>query len=136
MTAARRLTLNTIRVVLWCFFSLVVLSTLAAEGTALVFSPAEWQLGSLHGGDRVSVTVHVKNTTGGPVSLNVISSCDCLRAEPAELVIPARSSAGIKLSFHAAENYAGPIRMTYIIETDVKGADAIFYRVLGTVVKK
>jgi hypothetical protein len=125
-----------LRALAGCAFLLLVLSPACAEGPALSFSAPAWDLGTLYPGNRLYTTVRVTNTTNGKVSLNVIGTCDCLRAEPSELTIAARSRADIKLSFHAGESYVGPIRMTYIIETDVKGADAIFYKVQGTVIKK
>jgi hypothetical protein len=125
-----------VRAVAWCSFLLLVLSPAYPEGSALTFSPPEWQLGILRPGDRVSTTIRITNTTGSPVSLTVIGTCDCLYAVPSQFVIPARSREDIKLSFHAGENYVGPIRMTYIMETDLKDSAAIFYKVRGTVVKK
>jgi hypothetical protein len=117
-------------------FLVLFLSPVFSEGAAPAFSPQEWQFGTVVSGGRASATIHVANNSAAEISLSVISSCDCLRSEPSSLVIGPHAKGNLQLSFHAAEDYVGPIRMTYIIETDQKGSEPIYYRVRGNVVKK
>jgi hypothetical protein len=98
--------------------------------------PSEWQFGSIREGGWASSTIRVMNTTAGEVTLSVVSTCDCLRSDPEKLVIGSHETGDIRLSFHAAEDYVGPIKMTYIIETNVKDHEAIYFRVRGNVLKK
>jgi len=104
-----------------------------SEGSALAFSPAEWEFGTLAAGSRAFVTLHVSNQGTRDVTVSILPTCDCLSTGPSRQVIPAGGRADFKFSILAEDDESGEVRESYLIQTDLKGMDHFFYSVHGIV---
>jgi hypothetical protein len=106
---------------------------LFSEGAALVLSPGKWEFGSIPAGSRAFLTLHAANTGSRDITVTIIPTCDCLSTGPSKRVIPAGQKVEFRLSFLAEENEAGYVQESYIILTDLKELDHLYYQVHGFV---
>jgi hypothetical protein len=116
-----------------CVLAVSVAERGRADSPSIVFSPAEWDFGTLTAGSRAFLTLQVTNRGDRAVTVSVLPDCDCLSTGPSRRVIPAGSQAEFRFSFLAEEDESGEVRETYLIQTDLKGMDHLFYTVHGVV---
>jgi hypothetical protein len=102
------------------------------EGSVLSFVPSRWELGTLTAGSRAFVTLRVTNQGSRDVTVSVVPTCGCLSTGPSRQVVPARGAADFRFSF-LADDKAGEVRETYLVQTDLEGMDHFFYPVHGTI---
>ncbi len=104
-----------------------------AEGPVISFSPTEWDFGTLTAGSRAFVTLHVANQGDRQVTVSVLPMCDCLSTGPSRRVIPAGSEADFRFSFLAEDGERGEVHESYLVQTDLKGMDHLYFSVSGIV---
>ncbi len=114
--------------------AVVLPSPLFAEGFPLVLSPEKWEFGSIPAGSRAFLTLQVANTGSQAVTVTIIPTCDCLSTSASKKVIPPGARTEFRLSFLAEEDEAGYVQESYIMLTDLKALDHLYYRVHGFVI--
>ncbi len=119
--------------VLALLFAATMPQPASAEGPALIFSPAEWEFGTLVAGSRAFLTLQVTNQGSRDVTISILPTCGCLSTGPSRQVVPAGGRTDFKFSILAEDDESGEIRENYLIQTDLKGMDHFFYSVHGIV---
>ncbi len=104
-----------------------------AEGSLVVFSPPDWDFGTLVPGKRAFLTLHVANGSDRAITVSVLPTCDCLSTGPSRLTLPAGGGGDFRFSFLAEEGEGGKVQESYLIQTDLKGMEWQFYKVKGVV---
>ena len=93
----------------------------------------KWEFGSIPAGSRAFLTLQAVNTGSRDITVTIIPMCDCLSTGPSKRVIAAGAKAEFRLSFLAEEDEAGYVQESYIILTDLKALDHLYYQVHGFV---
>ena len=106
---------------------------LTAESPAIVFSPAQWDFGTIPAGTRAFLTVRVINRADHDVTVSLLPTCGCLSSGPSRGLIAAGSQAEFRFSFLAEDDERGEVRETFLVQTDLKALDHFYYQVHGTV---
>jgi hypothetical protein len=119
--------------VLALLFAVSTPQSVFPEGSALAFSPAEWEFGTLMAGSRAFVTLHVSNQGSRDITVSILPTCDCLSTGPSRQIVPAGGGADFRFSILAEDDESGEVRESYLIQTDLKGMDHFFYSVHGIV---
>lgn len=118
-----------------CFFFAVLLC-FPVKGIPLfadiLFSESAWDFGMIPADVPVFKTFSIENTGDVPVSVSLISSCECLFADPESLELFPQTTAGITLKFDPA-GYAGSFRNFIVIRTDSADMRKALFEVRGTI---
>jgi hypothetical protein len=104
-----------------------------AEGPGLVFSPQEWDFGSLTPGTRARLTLTVDNPGPRAVTVSILPTCDCLTVGPSRLTIAAGSQGEFQLTILAEEDEAGAVQETFLVQTNDPRRPWFYYPVHGAV---
>jgi len=131
MIAHRILRQTAVRFLLCCAAVLFIASAASAEERTLVFSPPDWDVGTVSVGARIDLTLVVRNTGATAVSVSLIPTCGCLSAAPSRLHVRPGANEKILLTFRPDAGPAGEIKESFLIQTDVKGQEWQYYWVHG-----
>ena len=101
-------------------------------GADIFFSSSEWAFGEVPDTKPVSYTVTVKNSGAEPVSLTLISTCECLTVEPATFDVGPGSSRDWTVTFDP-EGYSGEFQNPIIIRTDDPDLPKALFQVHGKI---
>lgn len=101
-------------------------------GADIFFSSSEWAFGEVPDTKPVSYTVTVENSGAEPVSLTLISTCECLTVEPATFDVGPGSRRDWTVTFDP-EGYSGEFRNPIIIRTDDPDLPKALFQVHGKI---
>jgi len=100
---------------------------------ALSLTPGSWDLGSIVSFDGVqNKTIDVFNNTNSEVTVNFISTCDCLTTDTQILILSPHESTSVLFSFDPIDE-TGSISKFMIIRTSEPGLPKALFEVFGEV---
>jgi cytochrome c biogenesis protein CcdA len=111
---------------------LAAIAAFAQSPSGLVFSPAQWDYGSLAQGERAFLTLVVSNPGTRPVTVTFIPTCSCLTVDPATRIIAADGRAAFSLTYDSTDD-SGITWRGYIVRSDAPGARDGQYLLHGVV---
>ena len=121
-----------IRRILALVLSFLPALAFAQSPTDLLFSPPQWDYGSLAQGEHASLTLTVANPAPTPVTVTFIPTCSCLTVDPATRVIAASGRATFSLTYDSTDD-TGITWRGYIVRSTAPGAKDGQYLLHGVV---
>jgi cytochrome c biogenesis protein CcdA len=117
----------------YLFWILIVLSAGPLFAADAVFTPSEWNFGSIKAGTIAEQKLTIENKNKIPLELTIMSTCDCLSPENASLSIKPNEKGTVTLKYDSKDD-SGAIKKMFIIRSNFKSLPKAFYKVHGTVI--
>ncbi len=100
---------------------------------ALILSPGNWDLGRITSNDGVqNIKIDLRNDTSAEVTINFISTCDCLISDTDTLNLSPDESSSVLFSFDPIDE-SGSVSKFIIIRTTQPGLPKALFEVFGDV---
>jgi len=114
-------------------FFVVLASAVPSLGSpALVFSPPQWNFGSILKGEKIQTVVTVKNTGETDAIVGLAPTCTCNTVTPPEQLLKAGSEGTFIITFDSSDD-TGITRKDFLIKTKPAGLAPLYYTSIGIV---
>ncbi len=98
----------------------------------ILFSSDGWDFGSVDRGEIIRNKLSIQNGDDTTVTIDIISTCDCLTVTPAAATIEPGQTVSFELLFDTTD-YSGEIQKHYIVRTSSPSLRKAFFPVTGTI---
>ncbi|MBN2534962.1 MAG: DUF1573 domain-containing protein [Spirochaetales bacterium] len=117
---------------LLCSLLLLCLSGTIFADEAIHFPDKEWNYGIIRQGEVLIKEILITNNSKKAITVKIIPTCDCMFSQPENISINPQDSGNVSLIFDTTD-YEGEVEKIYIIQTDMKGYERVFYYARGTI---
>ena len=111
---------------------LLFLLSRCSDITFAIF-PNEWNFGKISSEDTVGRNITIRNTGRKEAAFSIISTCNCLSAEPEYFELSAGEKIEISLNYNPSGN-AGYIESMFLLSINREVVEGYYFPVYGTVV--
>jgi cytochrome c biogenesis protein CcdA len=98
----------------------------------IIFSPPSWELGAIERDKILELKLTIENKEKEVLTVQIIPTCDCAWSEPSELTIQP-GAVGNVLLFFDPHDETGDIDKNFIIKTNRKEMERVFYLIHGKI---